>query len=169
MGDLCLSLFWYAILCVLSSFAVILKRKREREMVAFLLPSYGCVGIVNVLWLFLTVSWVGLQCVIAVFPDHTHLLFGHIIHNEFIEHSLPFLTLSVQIAWCINSSISQNTPNEFVEHSLPFQTLSGLIAWCINDTIGQNTPNEFIEHSLPFLTLSVRIAWCLTLLVNFSQ
>ena len=29
----------------------------------------------NVLWLFLTVPWVGLQCVIVVFPDHTHLLF----------------------------------------------------------------------------------------------
>ena len=24
---------------------------------------------------FLTVPWVGLQCVIVVFPDHTHLLF----------------------------------------------------------------------------------------------
>ena len=23
-----------------------------------------------------TVPWVGLQCVIVVFPDHTHLLFG---------------------------------------------------------------------------------------------
>ena len=27
------------------------------------------------MWLFLTVSWVGLQCVIAVFSDNTHLLF----------------------------------------------------------------------------------------------
>ena len=31
---------------------------------------------VGVLWLFLTVPWVGLQCVIVVIPDHTHLLFG---------------------------------------------------------------------------------------------
>ena len=30
---------------------------------------------VSVLWLFLTVPWVGLQCVIVAFPDHTHLLF----------------------------------------------------------------------------------------------
>ena len=30
---------------------------------------------INVLWLFLTVPWVGLQCVIVVFSDHTHLLF----------------------------------------------------------------------------------------------
>ena len=27
----------------------------------------------SVLWLFLTVPWVGLQCVIVVFPDHNHL------------------------------------------------------------------------------------------------
>ena len=27
------------------------------------------------LWLFLRVPWVGLQYVIVVFPDHTHLLF----------------------------------------------------------------------------------------------
>ena len=26
---------------------------------------------VSVLWLFLTVPWVGLQCVIVAFPDHT--------------------------------------------------------------------------------------------------
>ena len=31
--------------------------------------------IVIVLWLFLTVTLVGLQCVLVVFPDHTHLLF----------------------------------------------------------------------------------------------
>ena len=29
--------------------------------------------IVNVLWLFFTVPRVGLQCVIVVFPDHTHV------------------------------------------------------------------------------------------------
>ena len=29
----------------------------------------------SVLWLFLAVPWVGLQCVLAVFPDHTQLLF----------------------------------------------------------------------------------------------
>ena len=39
------------------------------------LMSYGCVT-VNILWLILTVPWVGLYCVIAVFPNHTHLHFG---------------------------------------------------------------------------------------------
>ena len=73
MGVLCLSLFCYAILCVNSSFAIILKRKRC--LVALLLLSYRCLVIVNVQWLFLTVPLVGLQFVIVVFPDHTHLLF----------------------------------------------------------------------------------------------
>ena len=72
MGVLCWSLFWYSLLCVLSSFAIILTRKKE--LVALPLLSFRCLDTVNVLWLFLTVPWVGLQCVIDVFPDHIHLL-----------------------------------------------------------------------------------------------
>ena len=30
---------------------------------------------VSVLWLFLMGLWVGLQCVIVIFPDQTHLIF----------------------------------------------------------------------------------------------
>ena len=37
-----------------------------------LLMPFDCV-----LWFFLTVPWVGLQCVIVVFPDHTHLQLSH--------------------------------------------------------------------------------------------
>ena len=33
-----------------------------------------CLVIVIVLWLLLAVPWVGLQCVIVIFPDHTNLL-----------------------------------------------------------------------------------------------
>ena len=44
-------------------------------MVALLLLSYRCIVTTNVLWLFLTVLWVGLQYLIVVFPDHTHLFF----------------------------------------------------------------------------------------------
>ena len=62
-----------ALLCVHSSFAIILKRKKK--LVVSLLLSYRCIVTINILWLFLTVPWVGLQCVIAVFPDYTHLLF----------------------------------------------------------------------------------------------
>ena len=70
---MCLSLFCYALLCVHSSFAIILKRKRK--LVVLLLLSYRCIVTVNVLWLFLMALWVGLQCVIVVFHDHTHSLF----------------------------------------------------------------------------------------------
>ena len=73
VGVLCCSLFWYTVLCVLSSFAIILTRKRE--LVALLLLSFRCIVTVNIVWLYLTVPWVGLQCVIVVFPDHTLLLF----------------------------------------------------------------------------------------------
>ena len=74
MGVLCLYLFCYALLCVHSSFAIILKRKRK--LVALLSLSYRCIGTINVPWLFLTVPWVGVQSVIVVFSDQTHLLFG---------------------------------------------------------------------------------------------
>ena len=72
VGVLCSSLFWYALLYVLFSFAIILTRKRE--LIDLLLLSFGCLVTVNVLWLFLMVPWVGLQIVIVVFPDHTLLL-----------------------------------------------------------------------------------------------
>ena len=45
-------------------------------MVALLLLSYRCIVTIYVLWLFLKVPWVRLQCVIMLFPDHTHLLFN---------------------------------------------------------------------------------------------
>ena len=71
VGVRCWFLFWYPLLCVLSSFVINLTRKRE--LVALLLLSFRCLVTENVLWLFLTESWVGLRCVIP--PDHTHLIF----------------------------------------------------------------------------------------------
>ena len=72
MGVLYWSLFWFALLCVLSSFAIILTRKRG--LVALLLLSCGCCVTVNVLWLILAVPLVGLRFNYAIVPDHTHLL-----------------------------------------------------------------------------------------------
>ena len=69
----CFALLWYSLLCVHPSFAIILKRKRN--LVALLLLSYRCIFSINVIWLFFLVPLVGLQCVIVVFPDHTHFLF----------------------------------------------------------------------------------------------
>ena len=68
VGVLCLSLFCYALIF---SFAIILKRKKE--LIALLLLSYRCLVTVNILSLFLMVPWVGMRCVIVIFPDHTHL------------------------------------------------------------------------------------------------
>ena len=42
VGVLCLSLFCYALLCVHSSFAIILKKKRK--LASLLLLSYTCIG-----------------------------------------------------------------------------------------------------------------------------
>ena len=69
VGVLCLSLFCYSLLCVHSSFAIILKRKIK--LVAVILLSNRCIVTINVLWLFLTVTWVGLQYVIVVLSDHS--------------------------------------------------------------------------------------------------
>ena len=68
VGVVRLSLFWYALLCVFSSFAIILKRTRKLiALFLFLMDGF-------LLSLFYG-SWVGLQCVLVVFPDDTHLLF----------------------------------------------------------------------------------------------
>ena len=63
-------MFCCALLCVHSSFAIILMGKRE--LVTLLNLSSWC--LVIVVWLFLTVQRVFLQFVIVVFPDHTNLL-----------------------------------------------------------------------------------------------
>ena len=47
----------------------------KRESVALLSLSSLYLLIVIVLWLFLTVPQIGLQCAIVEFPDHTHLPF----------------------------------------------------------------------------------------------
>ena len=65
-----MSLFCYALLCVHSSFAIILKRKRK--LVDLLLLSYRC--FVYIMFCGSSSQWVGLQCVILVFPDNTPLL-----------------------------------------------------------------------------------------------
>ena len=72
VGILFSSLFCYTLLCVHSSLVLILKRKRT--LVALLLLCHRCIAI-NVMWVFLTIPCVNMQCVIVVSPDHTHLFF----------------------------------------------------------------------------------------------
>ena len=69
-------MFCCTLLYVHSSFAIILMGKRE--LVALLSLSSWC--LVMVVWLFLAVPWVCLRFVIAVFPDHTHLLFFSLLY-----------------------------------------------------------------------------------------
>ena len=62
-------------LLVHSSFAIILMGKRE--LFALLSLSSWC--LMMAVWLFIAVPWGCLQFVIAVFPDHTYLLFLFVI------------------------------------------------------------------------------------------
>ena len=83
VGVLYLYLFCYALLCVHFSFAIFLKRKRK--LVALILFFYKCIATITALWLFLTLPWVGLKCVIVVFLDHTHLLCHFVLFLEWLQ------------------------------------------------------------------------------------
>ena len=63
-------MFCCMLLCVHSSFAIILMGKRY--LVVLLGLSFKRLVIVD--WLCIKLSWICLQFVIVVFPDHTHLL-----------------------------------------------------------------------------------------------
>ena len=67
MGLCVCSMFCCALLCVFSSFVVILMGKSE--LIALLCRSFWCIVVVIFPLLFLTVRWVRLQCVIVVFFD----------------------------------------------------------------------------------------------------
>ena len=71
MGFCNCSMFCCTLLCVHSSFAIILMEKRE---LVDLLSLYSWCLVV-VVWLFIAVPWVCLRFVNVVFPDRTHLLF----------------------------------------------------------------------------------------------
>ena len=51
-----------------------LKEEEKFKAGCFAFIVFRCFANVNVLWLFLMVPWVGLQCLIVVFPDYTRLL-----------------------------------------------------------------------------------------------
>ena len=79
----------------LSSFAIILTRKRE--LVALLL--FGCLATVTVLWLFLTVPWVVLQFKIVVFSDHTHFLFDTKTITVELSPSIVYIMKKMKNEW----------------------------------------------------------------------
>ena len=53
----------------------------------------------NILWLFLTVPWVGLQCAIVVFPVYTHLPYCDIEIYTFclISYNLMMIDLDMSM------------------------------------------------------------------------
>ena len=71
MGFCNCAMFCRALLCVHSSFAIILIGKKE--LFALLCLSSWCPVIV--VWLFLKMLRVCLQFLIVVFPNYTHLLY----------------------------------------------------------------------------------------------
>ena len=73
VGVLCLSLFCYALLCVHST-VLCYYLEEEEKAGCFAIIVLQMYFIINIMWFFLMVRWVGLQCVIVVFPDYTHLL-----------------------------------------------------------------------------------------------
>ena len=94
-----MSLFCYVLLCVHSRFAIALKRKRK--LVTLLLLPYRCIVIINVLRLFLTVPWVGLQYVIVVFSDHTHLLLERRQNTALLSVVFAFTCISLYVCYLI--------------------------------------------------------------------
>ena len=82
------------LLYVHSSIAIILMGKRE--LVALLnLSSWF---LVMVEWLFLAVTWGCLRFVIVVFPDHTHLLFLHVVYQKYKKENLLFFVITKYIS-----------------------------------------------------------------------
>ena len=74
-----------------------------KGLVALLYVSSRCLVTVSGLWLFLTVPWVGLQCVILVFSDHTSLLFLTNINNTSVR--LLFVLLALPLILCRNNVV----------------------------------------------------------------
>ena len=69
------TVFVFVLLCITLCPLYFCNHLEEEERVdCFAFIVFCSLVTVNFLWLFLTVLWVGLQCVIVVFPDHAHLL-----------------------------------------------------------------------------------------------
>ena len=97
-------MFCCAVLCVLSSFAIIPMGKRE--LVALLCLSPWCLVTVSVLCLFNTMLWLGLQCVIVVFPDHTHLLFRSVVRDCVFTCSMSFVKIEFEPRHAISNKVA---------------------------------------------------------------
>ena len=73
LGFCVCSMFCCAVICVLSSFAIILMGLERADCFTLFVFLVYCDCKCSVA--FLEVPWVALRCVIMVFPDLTHILF----------------------------------------------------------------------------------------------
>ena len=83
---------------------------------------------VNVLWLFLAVPWVGLQYVIVVFPDHTHLgdncIQNFHLGRYIVGYTVGNLVLRRRVSGAVKRDFRTyirryTSPNENYEHGYP--------------------------------------------------
>ena len=155
VGELCWSLFWYALLCVLSSLEIILTRDRER---LFCFIFFWFLVTDNVPWLLLTVLWVGLQCVILVFPDHTHLLFQcellsvecYLVNMATTCSVLHYLIWKFTAFDILNSNgIRYQTMNK-LSASLFFHYLFSLPFWKCNALRTKTNGDEILNNEFLF-------------------
>ena len=80
LWQFCVSLFCYALLCVHSSF----EDEEKASCFTFIVLQMSCYCKCSVA--LPHGAWVGLQCVIVVFHDHTHLLFDSLRPKSTIFH-----------------------------------------------------------------------------------
>ena len=77
-------MFVFVLLCItLCPFLFCNHLEERKKAGCFAIIVLQMIWYYNVLWLFLTVPWVGLQCAIVVFPDHTHFLFKRFLPSTF--------------------------------------------------------------------------------------
>ena len=67
---------------------------------ALLLLTSWCLVALSVVWLFLPVPWVGLQCLMVLYPDHTLLLF-FLFKDDQVTKNLSYKLESLSMAMAI--------------------------------------------------------------------
>ena len=106
---LCLILVLVYVTVCPSSFAIIMMGKREMVL------SIWCIVTVSVRWPFLKVSWVGLHCVIVVFPEHSHLLFCSVYLSTMFRQNKTHTMVSACAAKDFQKSQKMGHFRKFVE------------------------------------------------------
>ena len=113
-------MFVFVLLCItLCPFYFCNHLEEEEKASCLSLLSYRCTVTINVLWLFFAVPWVGMQCVIVIFPDIlTYFLMGRYRYVSFMK-SLDFDYGRLLETCSANSSNKPGTGFKFCNIALP--------------------------------------------------